>query len=312
MSPGSLAHAVVSLAWLVAGGYGVAVLDRWIVSAGPPSVRALVQPLASAARLLRAPGRLPQRPDDALYLSAPLLASATVTLAAWVVPLGPLPAGDSPVGLFYFVVLLGPFAVVLANAGWSTNGKYGLVASMRAASHLVAYEVVLGFAILGPAMAAESLSMVRIVEAQKNLWFVVWQPLGLVLYLVCVLFAVYRRPFDTPFTSELAGGVLGEYGGARLLLLRAAVSALLFVAAAAGAAIYLGGWHGPPGVGHLLPGPAWMMAKTFALVVLILWAGRRSPRFGHDQMLRFSWKVVLPVAFVNLAATGILILVLDP
>lgn len=315
MSAEVLWRALATLLWLAAGGYGVAVLERWIspAGAGARSARALVQPLASAARLLQSAPPLPVRPDDALFRSAPLVAVATVALAAWVVPFRPALAPETPIGLFYFVVLLGPFALALANAGWSANGKYGLVASMRAVSHLVAYEVVLGFAILGPAMAAESLSLVRIVEAQQHLWFAVWQPLGLVLYLVSALFAVYRHPFDTPIAgSELAGGALAEYGGARLLLFRAALSALLFLVAAVGAAIYLGGWHGPPGVARLLPGSVWMLLKSYALVALLLWAGSRAPRFGHDQMLRFSWKLVLPLAFVNLAVTGILILVMEP
>jgi NADH-quinone oxidoreductase subunit H len=315
MNAGFLDTALLTLAWLAAGAYGVAVLERWIVPAraGARGVHALLQPLSSAARLLRAGNPLPARPDSALFRSAPLVAVATVALAAWAVPWSPTAAVDTPITLFFFVILLGPFVVALANAGWGANGKYGLLASMRAASHLVAYEVVLGFAILGPAMASESLSLVRIAQAQERLWFVVWQPLGLVLYLVSVLFAVYRRPFDTPIAgSELAGGALAEYGGARLLLFRAALSALLFLVAAVGAVTYLGGWHGPPGVAGLLPGSAWMLLKTYALVALLLWVGRRTPRFGHDQMLRFSWKVVLPLAFVNLAATGILILVLDP
>lgn len=309
-----LRAAFLTLGWLTAGGYGVAVLERWIspASAGVRSARILLQPLASAARLLRAADHLPPHPDGALFRTAPLIAVATVVLAAWVVPFGPATAADTPIGLFYFIVLLGPFVVALANAGWGTNSKYGLVASMRAASHLVAYEVALGFAILGPAMAAESLSLVRIVEAQEHLWFVVWQPLGLGLYLASALFAVYRRPFDTPIAGEIAGGALAEYGGTRLLLFRAALAVLLFLTAAAGAAIYLGGWHGPPVVGPFLPAPVWMLLKSYALVALLLWVGRRTPRFGHDQMLRFSWKIVLPVAFVNLAVTGILILVLDP
>ena len=309
-----LRAALFTLGWLTVGGYGVAVLERWILSAraGVRGGRILLQPLASAARLLRAADHLPARPDAALFRSAPLVAIAAVTFAAWAVPFGSAPAGDTPVGLFLFIVLLGPFAVALANAGWGTNAKYGLVASMRAISHLVAYEVVLGFAILGPVMAAESLSLVRIVEAQEHLWFVAWQPLGLVLYLASALFTIYRQPFDTPVADELAGGALAEYGGARLLLFRAALAVLLFLVAAVGAAIYLGGGHGPPGVGPLLPASVWMLLKSYALVALLLWVGRRTPRFGHDQMLRFSWKIVLPVAFVNLAVTGILILVLDP
>ena len=307
--------ALVTLGWVLAGGYGVAVLERWIApaDAGRASGRALLQPLASAARLLRAADHLPARPDDALFRSAPFVAVATMALAAAVVPLGSRPAGSgAPVGLFLFVVLLGPFAVALANAGWGTNAKYGLVASMRAISHLVAYEVVLGFAILGPVMAAESLSLDRIVDAQERLWYVAWQPLGLLLYLASALFTIYRLPFDTPVADALAGGALAEYAGARLLLFRAALAALLFLVSAVGAAIYLGGGHGPPGVGPLLPASVWMLLKSYVVAALLLWIGRRTPRFGHDQMLRFSWKVVLPVAFVNLAVTGILILVLDP
>lgn len=309
-----LRAALLTLVWLTAGGYGVAVLERWILSpgGGVRSGRILLQPLASAARLLRSADHLPAQPDSALFRSAPLVAIAAVTFAAWTVPFGSTPAGDTPVGLFLFIVLLGPFAMALANAGWGTNAKYGLVASMRAISHLVAYEVVLGFAILGPVMAAESLSLVRIVEAQEHLWFVAWQPLGLVLYLASALFTIYRQPFDTPVADELAGGGLAEYGGARLLLFRVALALLLFLVAAVGSAIYLGGGHGPPGVGPLLPASVWMLLKSYALVALLLWVGRRTPRFGHDQMLRFSWKIVLPVAFVNLALTGILILVLDP
>lgn len=305
----------VTFLWLAAGAYGVAVLERCIVApgAGRAGVRVLLQPFASAVRLFRAPNNLPLRPDGALFGTAPVTALVIVAMTAWVIPFGPDSAAGNPsVGLFYFVVLLGPVVVALANAGWSTNGKYGLIASMRAISHIIAYEVVMGFAILGPAMAAESLSIVSIVEAQQTMWYGIWQPLGLVLYLASALFTIYRPPFDTPLTPEIAGGALAEYSGPRLLLFRAALAALLFVVSAAGAAIYLGGWQRPPLIGWLLPGAAWMLLKSFALAALLLWAGRHSPRFGHERMLTFSWKVILPLSFVNLAFVGILILVLNP
>ena len=311
-----LLAAAVTLVWLAAAAYGTAVLERLLAPHAPGrrSLRsvlpAVLQPAAAAVRLLTATQPAPLRPDGALFYSAPILALTAVALAAWVVPFGP-PAGsgETPIGLFIFVVLLGPVVVALANAGWGTNGKYGLFASMRAISHLIAYEVVMGFAILGPAMAAESLSLVRIVEAQHRWWFGLWQPLGLVLYLASALMAAYRRPFDTPLAgSELAGGVAAEYGGPILLLLRGTLSALLFLVAAVGAALYLGGWYGPPIVGPLLPGWGWMLLKTYAVVALLLWVGRHTPRFGHDQMLAFSWKVVLPLSFLNLAVVGVLIL----
>ena len=314
-----LASAGATLLWLAVATYGTAVLERVI---GNPRSRqsgtrraslALVQPLAATISLLRAQVAVPARPDTALFRSAPFVALGAVMLAAWVVPFGPGRVGGDPaVGLFLFLALLAPVVVALANAGWSTNGKFGVVAGIRAVAHIVAYEVVLGFALLGPAMVAESLSVVRIIEAQRALWNVVWQPLGLVLYLVSVMMAAYRAPFDTPFAgSELAGGVLAEYGGARLLVFRAALAALLFLVAAVGAALYLGGWHGPPVIGRFLPGPAWMLLKSYALVALMLWVGRRMPRVGHEQMLAFSWKIVLPVSFVNLTLVGVLMLWLD-
>lgn len=307
-----LLGAATTLTWLSLASYGTAVLERLIApeGAGRRSVRALLQPAAVALRLARARPISPRRPDGSLFHSAPVVAAAAVALAAWVVPFGPsIIANDTPIGLFIFIVVLGPVVVALANAGWGANGKYGLFACLRAISHIVAYEVVLGFAILGPAMAAESLSLVRIVEAQHQWWFGVWQPLGFALYLVSALMASYRRPFDTPLAgSEIAGGVSAEYSGPALLLLRGALAALLFLVAAVGAALFLGGWFGPPVVGPLLPGWAWMLVKTYALVAFLLWVGRRTPRFGHEQMLAFSWKVVLPLSFVNLGVVGILIL----
>lgn len=313
-----LGSATATLLWLAAATYGTAVLERLIVRPRASrrwsrSALALVQPLASATALLRARAPVPARPDAALFHSAPFVALGAIALAAWVVPFDPGRVGGDPaVGLFFFLALLAPVVVALANAGWSTNGKFGVVASIRSVAHIVAYEVVLGFALLGPVMAAESLSVVRIIEAQHALWNVVWQPLGLLLYLASVMMAAYRPPFDTPFAgSELADGALGEYGGARLLVFRAAFLALFFLVAAVGAAVYLGGWHGPPVVGQYLPGSVWMLLKSYALVAVMLWVGRRTPRVGHEQMLAFSWKVVLPVSFLNLTLVGVLMLWLD-
>lgn len=316
MRAGALEAALGALAWVAAGAYGIAVLERIIAPAagGRRSAWALAQPLASAARLLHLRAEQPPRADAALSRSAPVAAIAAVALAAWFLPRGGgVDAGQSPVGLFLFVALLGPVVVALANAGWAANGKYGLVASMRAISHIVAYEVVLGFAVLGPVMAAESLSVTRIVEAQRSEWFVLWQPLGLLLYLASAAFTTYRAPFDTPVSGEeIAGGVLAEQRGGALLLFRAALAGLLFVLSALGAALYLGGWHAPPGLdGGLAPG-LWMLLKTYLLAALLLWVGDWMPRLPHECMLAFSWKVVLPLSLANLALVGVLILFRGP
>lgn len=302
----TLATALLVLLGLLLGAYGIAVLERLIALGPRRAGAALVLPLAEAASLLRQEALLPRGADRFLFRSAPLVALAAVALAALVVPLGPrLISFDPSVGLFYFIAVTGPFVVAMMNAGWSQNTKAGLFGTFRAAAHLIGYEVPLGFAAIGPVMAAESLSTTRIVEAQAGLWYVVWQPLGLAIYLLAALVTAFRRPFDSPLAgSEIEGGVLAEYTGSRLLLFRVALDALFVLLMAMGVVLFFGGWHGP-----LLPAPLWFVLKTGALAALVLWAGRRAPRLRHDQLLTLAWKILLPASLVNVLAVGILALV---
>jgi NADH-quinone oxidoreductase subunit H len=302
----ALGIAFLVLLGLLFGAYGIAVLERLTVMGLRHFGVALMAPLAETAGLLRQEDLVPRGPDYLLFRSAPLAALAAVALAALVIPLGPGLLGfDPPIGLFYFIVVLSPFVIAMMNAGWSQNAKEGVFGAFRAAAHLISYEVPLGFAAIGPVMAAESLSTVRIVEAQATLWYGVWQPLGLAIYVVSALFMTYRRPFDLPQAgSELEGGVLAEYSGPRLLLFTIALHAVFLLLSALGVVLFLGGWRGP-----LLPGPVWFLIKTFGLAALLLWAGRLMPRLRHDQMLSLAWKVLLPASLVNVALVGILVLI---
>lgn len=295
--------AVVVLGALLLGAYFVAVLDRLSNLGLRQAPLALVSPLSEAVGLLRQEDLIPSGADGFLFRSAPLVALGAVALAALVIPIGPHAVGFDPsIGLFYFIAVLGPFVVAMMNAGWSQNSKEGLFGTFRAAAHLVAYEVPLGFAAIGPVMDAQSLSTVHIVAAQSTLWYGVWQPLGLLIYLVAMLVVSYRHPFDIPQGgSELEGGVLGEYAGPRLLLFRIALDALFLVMVAMAVVLFLGGWHGP-----LLPGPVWFVAKTALLAGLVLGVTRFLPRLRQDQMLGLAWKVLLPATFVNLVWVGVL------
>lgn len=290
---------------LLLGAYLIAVLDR-LVASGPRNVGlAVAGPLVDSANLLSEQQLTPRAPDGLLFRSSPLIALIVVALGALIIPLGPgLVAFDPAVGLFYFIAVSGPFTVAMANAGWSQNSKVGLFGTFRAAAYLISTEVPIGFAAIGPVMAAESLSTVRIVEAQSNLWYVVWQPLGLAIYLVTALIMTFRHPFDSaPAGSELEGGVLAEYTGARLLLFKLALNGFFVVLMALAVVLFFGGWQGP-----LLPGPAWFAIKTFALAALVLWASRFFPRLRHDQMLTLAWKILLPAALINIILVGILAL----
>lgn len=292
---------------LLLGSYCVAVIGH-LVLLGPRHVgAAFLLPLADAILLLRQENLRPRGADTFLFRSAPFIALAVVALTALVVPLGPNLIGFNPsIGLFYFIVLLSPFVVAMMNAAWSQNSKEGLFSTFRAAAYLVSYEVPIGFAAIGPVMAAQSLSTQQIVTSQAGLWYVVWQPLGLVIYVLAALFVTFRHPFDSALAgSELEGGVLSEYSGPRLLLFRIALDAVFLLLMGMGVVLFFGGWQGP-----WLPAPLWFVLKTFLLAALVLWGTRFIPRLRHDQILTLSWKVLLPASLVNIMLVGILTLLI--
>jgi NADH-quinone oxidoreductase subunit H len=296
---------------VLAGAYLSAAVVAWfeawegtrpVWAAIPASAAA---PIRGALRLARRPARRLEKPDGLLLATAPGLALVCVVLSYAVIPVGP---GQVPVdlslGLFFFIVILGPLMVALMNAGWATNGTLGVIACFRAAAHIVAYEVPFGFAVIGPAMMAQSLSTVHIVEAQSRVWFALLQPGSFLIYLASAPFISYRYPFDLPFAGEeLAGGVTREYSCVQRAIVTLARHALLGVTAAVGTVSFLGGWEGP-----LLPPPLWFALKTLALIALFAAAPLLLPRLRLDQMLALAWKVLLPVSLVNIILVGVVTL----
>ncbi|MEO8953676.1 MAG: complex I subunit 1 family protein [Ktedonobacteraceae bacterium] len=292
---------------LCIGTYCIAVLQH-LVLLGPRRVgAAFVLPISHTLLLLRQENMLPRKADYFLFRSAPFIALAVVAMIALVMPLAPNLIGFNPsIGLFYFIVLLSPFVVAMMNAGWSQNSKEGVFSTLRAAVHLISYEVPIGFAAIGPVMAAQSLSTQHIVQSQAGLWYVVWQPLGLVIYLLSSLFATFRHPFDSPIGgSELEGGVFAEYSGTRLLLCKFALDAMFLLLMGMGVLLFFGGWQGP-----LLPPTLWFILKTLALAAIVMWIGRFLPRLRHDQMLTLCWKMLLPASLLNITLVGILVLII--
>jgi len=303
----SIVVSLLVLLGVLIGAYCIAVLQH-LVLLGPQRLgTALLLPLADTLLLLRQENLLPRKADTFLFRSAPFIALSVVALTSLVLPLGPGLIGFDPsIGLFYFLVLLSPFVVSMMNAGWSQNSKEGLFSTFLAAAYLVSYEVPIGFAAIGPVMAAQSLSTEQIVNSQANLWYVIWQPLGLAIYVLAALVVTFRHPFDSALSgSELEGGVFSEYSGPRLLLFRFALDALFLMVMGMGVVLFFGGWQGP-----LLPGPVWMVLKTFLLAALVLWGGRFLPTLRHDQILSLSWKILLPASLLNITLVGILTLII--
>jgi NADH-quinone oxidoreductase subunit H len=245
-------------------------------------------------------------PDRWVYVAAPLSALIGVCWAAVVLPFGPGWIGsDLAVGLFFYLVVIDFVPLGLAMGGWGAATGASVEACYRAIAQLVAYVVPLGLAIIGPLMMARSLSAIAIVEAQRagHLWYVVPQPLGFALYLAAALMQSYRAPFLEPFAASVDGGVLGVYRGWAALVWRVSMSALLFIVAAMGAVLFLGGYAGP-----ILPPPVWMLAKTLGLLAILIVLGRRWRLRSTAETLAFGWKVLIPIGLVNVLIVGLLIL----
>lgn len=292
---GVAATAAAVLAVLLAGAGLTWAVERLFASA--------IEPGPAKPVGLPAPVDLPNA-DRWLRPAGPITALAGVALGAVVVPFGPgLIGRDLGIGVFYFIVVIDFVVLGIALGGWGADTPDTVESFYRIVAQLVAYVVPLGLAYVGVIMMARSLSTVAIVDGQSGLWFVILQPVGFLLYLVTGLMQSYRAPFFEPFSAAIDGGVLSEAGGWSALVWRVALSGLLFLVAALGAVLYLGGWHGP-----VLPGWAWMLLKTYALMVLMLWLGRRLRPLSTAEMLALSWKVLTPVGLVNVLVVGILIL----
>ena len=282
---------------------------------GPNRVgfRGLLQPFADVLKLLVKEIVIPGRANRWLFLTAPVL-SLVPALAAWaVIPLFPgFAVADLNAGLLYLLAMtsLGIYGIILA--GWASNSKYALLGAMRSAAQMVAYEIAMGFALVGVLMAAGSLNLGDIVEKQTGgviNWFV-WPLLPLFLvYFISGVAETNRAPFDVAEgESEIVAGFHVEYGGAAFAMFFLAEYANMILIATLTAVLFLGGWESPFAgvidpdwaVIGLLAAPSllWLAAKTFLFLFVFLWLRATFPRYRYDQIMRLGWKVFIPVTLV--------------
>lgn len=290
---------------------------------GPNRVgfRGLLQPFADVLKLLVKEIVIPGRANRWLFLTAPVLALVPA-LAAWaVVPLFPgFAVADLNAGLLYLLAMtsLGIYGIILA--GWASNSKYALLGAMRSAAQMVAYEIAMGFALVGVLMAAGSLNLGAIVEKQAGgvgNWFILpLLPLFLV-YFISGIAETNRAPFDVAEgESEIVAGFHVEYGGATFAMFFLAEYANMILIATLTAVLFLGGWDSPfaglidrqwPIVGILAaPGLFWLAAKTFLFLFVFLWLRATFPRYRYDQIMRLGWKVFIPVTLVWIGVEAVL------
>ena len=278
----------------------------------------LLQPIADLVKLIRKESFLPPAGIDLLLLLAPVVAVFTALLAFAVIPWGGVwEVGDYDVTgwvadvsiALILVFALGSIGIYgFIVAGWASTSKYSLLGSMRTCAQLVSYEVSLALSVLGVVLMAGSLSLVDIaVKQQETVWFAGPQFVGLLVFFIAGVAETNRAPFDLPEAeSELVAGYHTEYGGMRWGLFQLAEYANMLTLSALGITLFFGGWGGPG-----LPGPIWFVIKLVIAIAFFVWIRATLPRLRYDQLMRFGWKVLLPVATLNALVTAILVVAVD-
>lgn len=261
----------------------------------------LFQPLADALKLLGKEILTPGEVEKPLYFLAPVIVFIPVLAAFVVIPFNAvLQVRDINVGILVVLAFSSLSVLSILFAGWGSNNKYALIGAIRSIAQNIAYEIPLLLSLLPVIMMTNSLSLKDIVEAQKNLWFVCYQPLAFIIYFIASVAETNRTPFDLPEAeSELVAGYHTEYSGMRFALFFLAEYSNIFIVSAIATTFFLGGYQGP-----FLPGILWFLIKSYALVFVIIWFRWTFPRVRFDQLLNFSWKVLIPLTFINLLITG--------
>lgn len=284
-----------------------------------------LQPIADVIKLMVKEDITPAKADRWVFTLAPLVALIPALIVFAVIPFGSevslfgtrvtLQITDLNVGLLYIVSVasIGVYGTILA--GWASNSKFPLLASLRASAQLISYEVAVTMTLVSMVVSAGTLSMQGIIQAQldQGVWFAFIQPLALFIFFVGGLAETNRAPFDlAEAEQELTGGFHTEYSGMRFALFFLAEYANMIVVSSVATTLFLGGWLRPfPSVEALaflgyIPGWCWFLLKTFVFLYVFLWVRATLPRYRYDQLMRLGWKVLIPLAMLNLAVSGVL------
>ncbi|MCC7079942.1 MAG: NADH-quinone oxidoreductase subunit NuoH [Burkholderiales bacterium] len=240
-----------------------------------------------------------------IFVLAPAIVMVAVFFAFGVVPVTPnIGIGsDLNIGLLFVLAMsaLSVYSVILA--GWASNSKYSLLGGMRAAAQMLSYEVFMGLSLVGVITLAGSFNLSEIVAAQRDLWYVVPQFLGFVIFIIAGIAETHRLPFDLPEgENELGAGFHTEYSGMKFGMFFVGEYAGIVLISALITTLFLGGWYGP-----WLPPLAWFLLKTLAFVALFILLRAALPRLRYDQLMAYGWKVMLPLALANLLVTGAIV-----
>ncbi len=276
----------------------------------------LLQPLADVLKLLLKEGFQPNGVVTFTYWLAPCISLFLAFFVFVLIPFGgtveiwghqvALRMADVNAGIVFLLSLssLAVYGVVLA--GWSSNNRYSLLGGLRGTAQMISYEVPMSLSLLTIALIAGTLSLTKIVEAQSDHWYVWTNPIGFIVYLITAFAETNRAPFDLPEAEqELTAGYHTEYGGMKFAMFFLAEYVNILAVSAIAVTLFLGGWHGPWNIPVV-----WFVLKVAVLVFFFMWVRATMPRFRYDQLMSFGWKVLVPIATVNLIITAYIVLVL--
>ena len=267
----------------------------------------VLQPIADAVKLLLKEDIRPAEADKLVWWLAPFFAVVPPVMAFAAIPFGKsLIPKDLNVGILYIMAISSVCVIGIFMAGWGSNNKYSLLGGMRSAAQIVSYEIPMILSMITVVMHANSLSMQKRVEAQSRHWNILPPNmlLAALVYTIAATAEVNRAPFDIPEAeSELVAGFHTEYSGMKFAMFFIGEYTNLFIIAAISTTLFFGGWHGP-----FLPPVVWFLSKTYLCIFIWMWVRWTFPRARVDQLMAFAWKVLTPIAFVNLAITGWLLL----
>lgn len=279
----------------------------------------LLQPIADGIKLLCKERFQPDNIETLTYWLAPGISLFTALFAFVLIPIGgqielfgyttSLFIADVNAGIVFLLAFssLAVYGVVLS--GWASNNRYSLLGSLRGTAQMISYEVPMGISLLTVVLAAGTLSLTQIVEAQQQHWFIWTNPIGFVIYLITAFAETNRAPFDLPEAEqELTAGYHTEYGGMKFAIFFLAEYVNILAVSAIAVTLFLGGWHSPwEGVWDVPI--VWFLIKVAVFVFFFMWVRATLPRFRYDQLMSFGWKVLVPIAMLNLIITAYITLV---
>jgi len=279
------------------------------------------QPIADGIKLIFKEEVIPGEAYKIVFVLAPMITVFPELVILAVIPWGtsitvfgreiPLSLTDINVGVLYLIAIASISVYGIVLAGWSSNNKYAMMGGLRSSAQMISYELAMGLALIGPILIAGTMSMMGIVEAQNPVWYIIYQPIGALIFFIAGVAEVNRAPFDMPEAEqELTAGYHAEYSGMKFALFFMAEYVKMIAISAIGATLFLGGFRGPFIDQIPILGPFYLFFKILVVLFLLIWLRATLPRLRYDRLMAFGWKFLLPVALANVFLTAVVLVLI--